>query len=462
MRCVVASGFHRACVNSFACHAIDDHQVVATRRRVEVPQEPVGPVAERQRPRSPRDPAFDRPDVADGVPSLPGELRERGLLRGERSQQIGLARLDLREQCPAALRRLLECGLLRRHARRLHRELGAERRVRALHAVEHHGAVHQVGERVRLQQVRGRRSRTERHERLSRALVQPGLDGLRVRARSREIVLRLHQPPLQAVERAAGGAHVRRQGQDPALELGDGRAGRPRPVAPAGPRVRAPSRPASGRPRRTRRRPTWPTRATPPRRGGAKRSVWPSVLPPRSSIGRPGETLDVAEGTLGYGPMMAPDPLDFLDVDHLLSEEERQVRDLVREWVGEKVLPDIDGWFEAGTFPKEIALQLGTLGLLGHAPRGLRMSGRERRQLRTRVPGARGGRLGLPFVRERPGFALHVPDLEVRHRGAEAALAPEDGDRRGDRLLRADRGRLRQRSRTTCARRPSATATTGC
>ena len=27
--------------------------------------------------------------------------------------------------------------------------------------------------------------------------------------------------------------------------------------------------------------------------------------------------------------------------------------------------PDIDGWFEAGTFPKEVALQLGTLGLLG-------------------------------------------------------------------------------------------------
>ena len=62
---------------------------------------------------------------------------------------------------------------------------------------------------------------------------------------------------------------------------------------------------------------------------------------------------------------MAPDPLDFLDIDHLLSEEERQVRDLVREWVDEKVLPDIDAWFEAGTFPKEVALQLGTLGLLG-------------------------------------------------------------------------------------------------
>src|SRR5580765_2023054 len=137
--------------------------------------------------------------------------------------------------------------------------------------------------------------------------------------------------------------------------------GRSRPVPPAGLRVRAPSRPASGPPRRTRLRPWRPTRTRPPRRGGVKRSVWLPLLPPRSSIGRPGETLDVAEGTLGYEPMMAPDPLDFLDIDHLLSEEERQVRDLVRKWVDEKVLPDIDAWFEAGTFPKEIALQLGTL-----------------------------------------------------------------------------------------------------
>ena len=44
--------------------------------------------------------------------------------------------------------------------------------------------------------------------------------------------------------------------------------------------------------------------------------------------------------------MTAPDPLDFLDVDHLLSTEERQVRDLVREWVADNVLPRIDAWFE--------------------------------------------------------------------------------------------------------------------
>jgi len=63
--------------------------------------------------------------------------------------------------------------------------------------------------------------------------------------------------------------------------------------------------------------------------------------------------------------MMAPDPLDFLDIDHLLSDEERQIRDVVREWVNDNVLPGIEGWFEAGEFPKDLVGRLGELGLLG-------------------------------------------------------------------------------------------------
>jgi glutaryl-CoA dehydrogenase len=59
------------------------------------------------------------------------------------------------------------------------------------------------------------------------------------------------------------------------------------------------------------------------------------------------------------------DPLDPLDVDHLLSAEERQIRDLVREWVRDNVLEDVGGWFEAGVFPRELIPQLGELGLLG-------------------------------------------------------------------------------------------------
>jgi len=61
----------------------------------------------------------------------------------------------------------------------------------------------------------------------------------------------------------------------------------------------------------------------------------------------------------------SPEPLDFLDLDHLLTDEERAIRDTVRGWVGERVLPGIETWFEVGEFPLEVAKELGGMGLLG-------------------------------------------------------------------------------------------------
>jgi glutaryl-CoA dehydrogenase len=58
-------------------------------------------------------------------------------------------------------------------------------------------------------------------------------------------------------------------------------------------------------------------------------------------------------------------PVDFLDVEALLSEEERLVRNTVREFVQDRVLPGIEDWFEHGEFPKDVFKELGALGLLG-------------------------------------------------------------------------------------------------
>jgi glutaryl-CoA dehydrogenase len=60
-----------------------------------------------------------------------------------------------------------------------------------------------------------------------------------------------------------------------------------------------------------------------------------------------------------------PDPSDFLALDALLSDEERDLRDTARRFVRERVLPDIAGWFERGEFPVEMAKELGGLGLFG-------------------------------------------------------------------------------------------------
>lgn len=61
----------------------------------------------------------------------------------------------------------------------------------------------------------------------------------------------------------------------------------------------------------------------------------------------------------------APDPRDFLDIDSLLTDEEILIRDTVRQFVADRVLPDVADWFEAGTFPRDLAKEMGALGLLG-------------------------------------------------------------------------------------------------
>jgi glutaryl-CoA dehydrogenase len=60
-----------------------------------------------------------------------------------------------------------------------------------------------------------------------------------------------------------------------------------------------------------------------------------------------------------------PDALDFLGIDALLSSEERLVRDTVRAFVRNRVLPGVAEWFEEGVLPREIGKELGALGVLG-------------------------------------------------------------------------------------------------
>ncbi|MDQ4024275.1 MAG: acyl-CoA dehydrogenase family protein, partial [Actinomycetota bacterium] len=65
------------------------------------------------------------------------------------------------------------------------------------------------------------------------------------------------------------------------------------------------------------------------------------------------------------GNVAAMNPLDFLGIDALLSDEEKMVRDTARRFVADRMLPGIEKWFEEGEFPREVAPELGRLGLLG-------------------------------------------------------------------------------------------------
>jgi glutaryl-CoA dehydrogenase len=59
------------------------------------------------------------------------------------------------------------------------------------------------------------------------------------------------------------------------------------------------------------------------------------------------------------------DPLDLLGVADGFSDEERLIRDTVRQFVDAKVRPNVGRWFADGTFPRELAPELGELGLFG-------------------------------------------------------------------------------------------------
>jgi glutaryl-CoA dehydrogenase len=58
-------------------------------------------------------------------------------------------------------------------------------------------------------------------------------------------------------------------------------------------------------------------------------------------------------------------PADLLRIDDELSAEERLVRDTVRDFTADKIMPHIAEWFEEGTLPRDIVPELGKLGLLG-------------------------------------------------------------------------------------------------
>jgi glutaryl-CoA dehydrogenase len=63
--------------------------------------------------------------------------------------------------------------------------------------------------------------------------------------------------------------------------------------------------------------------------------------------------------------LRATPPTDFLGLDRLLSEEERAIRDTVRAFVRDRVVPNAGSWFEHAVLPRELAWELGELGVLG-------------------------------------------------------------------------------------------------
>jgi len=63
---------------------------------------------------------------------------------------------------------------------------------------------------------------------------------------------------------------------------------------------------------------------------------------------------------------MVQAPLELFAIDHLLADDDRAIRDTVRQYVDKSVRPHIAEWYESGQIPaRELAKELGSLGVLG-------------------------------------------------------------------------------------------------
>src|SRR5256886_11873909 len=67
--------------------------------------------------------------------------------------------------------------------------------------------------------------------------------------------------------------------------------------------------------------------------------------------------------------------VDYYEIEDLLSEEERMVRDAVRDWVETEFLPVVTEHHRAGPFPVELIPKLGELGVFGATLKGYGCAG---------------------------------------------------------------------------------------
>ena len=135
---------------------------------------------------------------------------------------------------------------------------------------------------------------------------------------------------------------------------------------------------------------------------------------------------------------------DYLGLDGLLSAGELALRDRVRDFVAERIRPNIAAWYEAAHFPRELVPEMGALGLLGTHLTRLRLPRPQRRRVRPGRAGTGGGRFRAADLRQRAGVAGMSAIHKFGSEEHKERWLP-DGRRRADRLFRADRTGSRQR-----------------
>ena len=127
--------------------------------------------------------------------------------------------------------------------------------------------------------------------------------------------------------------------------------------------------------------------------------------------------------TTTAAPLPALDPLDFLALDALLDEEEKAIRDTVRQFVREEVLPGVGDWFEQGILPREVISEPRKPVSFGMHLHGYGLPGASAVAYGLTCLELEAGDSGIRSARLGAGLARDVRDLAVGLGGAEGTVA---------------------------------------
>ena len=142
-----------------------------------------------------------------------------------------------------------------------------------------------------------------------------------------------------------------------------------------------------------------------------------------------------------------PAPTDLLRVDDELTDEERLVRDTVRKFTADQIMPNIADWFEAGTVPRELFPELGKLGLLGMHLNGYGCAGMGAIAYGVACRELEAADSGLRSLVSVQGSLAMFPIWKYGSDEQKDEWLPRMSAGQASRLLRPDRAGPRQRSR---------------
>ena len=157
-------------------------------------------------------------------------------------------------------------------------------------------------------------------------------------------------------------------------------------------------------------------------------------------------------------------PHDVLGLDHLLGDEERMLRDSVRRWVGDRVLPNIEAVVRGRRAPVARAGQGARRARAArHAPRGLRLR-RAPARPRTASPcrELEAGDSGIRSLVSVQGSLAMFPIWKFGSEEQKQQWLPRMAAGEAIGCFGLTEPDFGSRPGATCARAPSATATTGC